>query len=84
MRPIPITNRDHTPEELEQMTRDCNDLCWARRLRAVVMVLRGASRRDAAEANVWTYRRRETGSNCTTAPVRKGSVYRPQAIGPVD
>ena len=51
MRPIPIANRDHTSEELEQTARNCKDLRWARRLRAVAMVLRGTPRGDAAEAH---------------------------------
>ena len=51
MRPIPITNHDHTAEELEQLARNCKDPRWARRLRAVAMVMRGARRGEAAEAH---------------------------------
>ena len=51
MRPIPITNHDHTAEELEHLARNCKDPRWARRLRAVAMVLRGARRGAAAEAH---------------------------------
>ena len=51
MRPLPITNHDHTVQELAQLARNCKDPRWARRLRAVAMVLRGARRCDAAEAH---------------------------------
>ena len=49
MRPIPITNRDHTAGELEHLARNCKDPHWARRLRAVAMVMRGAQRGAVAE-----------------------------------
>ena len=51
MRPIPIRNHDHTAEELEQIARNCKEPRWARRLRSVAMVVRGAQRREAAEAH---------------------------------
>ena len=51
IRPIPIKNHDHTAEELEHLARNCKDPRWARRLRAVAMVLRGARRGAAAEAH---------------------------------
>ena len=50
MQPIPIPKDNHTPEELEQFTRNCKAACRARRLQAVAMVLRGARRSAAGEA----------------------------------
>ena len=50
MFPLPITNRSHTTEELEQFARECKDEHWARRLRAIAMALRGISRTEIGRA----------------------------------
>ena len=47
---LPILNRSHTAEELEQFARDCKDERWARRARAIAMVLRGVSRTEVGRA----------------------------------
>ena len=50
MFPLPITNRSHTAEELEQFARECKDERRARRLRAIAMALRGISRTEIGRA----------------------------------
>ena len=48
--PVEIDRSKHTPEALESMSRECKDERFARRLRGIAMILRGASRGDVARA----------------------------------
>ena len=48
--PVEIDRSRHTPEALESMSRGCTDERFARRLRGIALILRGASRGDAARA----------------------------------
>ena len=46
--PVEIDRSKHTPEARETMSRGCKDERFARRLRGIAMILRGASREEAA------------------------------------
>ena len=48
--PVEIDRSKHTPDALESMSRECKDDRFARRLRGIAMILRGASRGDVARA----------------------------------
>ena len=48
--PVEIDRSKHTPEALESMNRGCKDEKFARRLRGIAMILRGASRGPVARA----------------------------------
>ena len=48
--PVEIDRYRHTPEALESMSHGCTDERFARRLRGIAMILRGASRGDAPRA----------------------------------
>ena len=85
--PIEISRADHTPEALERLSRECKDDAFARRLRAVSMVLRGFSREDVARAQGvdrqtirdWVLRFNEAGPDGLRDQPRGGSSCRLRA-----
>ena len=82
--PIEISRTDHTPEALERLSRECKDDAFARRLRALSMVLRGAGRMEVARAqgvdrqtvHDWVRRFNEAGPDGLRDQPRGGSSCR--------
>ena len=66
---VPLTRADHTPEELRDLAKRCNNGAQARRLRAIALVMEGCNRQKAAKSENmdrqtlrdWVHRYNESG-----------------------